>query len=168
MRESRTLSPPTLVVFGLYALAGFGGPLVSRRFWTARASMTSPPWYFIGQDLILGLLFLVALAASLLIAVAVRRRYPAGSHLAAFMALLWMGYPAARGLVVLARTDSIWDPARASSQWQTFDQYFADPARWIAMAVAFGLALLFHAKSRRFFAAGDAKGPDPAMPTAPS
>jgi hypothetical protein len=143
MKQSDWLNLPMGVFFALYVGAGFTAPLISHRFWTARASWDEPPWHFIGQDLVSGLLFCVALALSVGAATLMRRHHPERSRQATFFALLWMGYPVAQAILVLLRTNYVWDPSRATSHWRTFDEYIADPARYVGFGLAMAIALFY-------------------------
>lgn len=138
------LSVPMFAFFGLMVTAGFAGQSLSEHFWTHDASWDKPPWYFIGQQLVSGLAYFVALAASLFVAFVFRRQYQgASSRWAAFMAFIWMGPHAADAVVILLRTSRVWDPARATTTWRTFDDFNADPARYIVFASVLAAAIVF-------------------------
>ena len=77
-----------------YGAAMLTSAWATRRFWTNDISISNdPPWYFIGQDLIFGLLCLAALIVTLTIALRTRRRYGTEGWMAAWMATIWLGYP---------------------------------------------------------------------------
>lgn len=158
MKGSRAFTAPVLTFLALYAGAHFGSQWASRLFWTRSTGPGGdPPWYFIGQDFITGLFCLVSMILTLLVAVWTRRRFGTGSWMAAWMAVLWMGYPAAQAFLILLRTTRIWDPTAAASQWRTFDEYAGDPVRYAVFAFSLIAALVFGSRTRRFFEAPSAE-----------
>lgn len=159
MKASRAFTPPVLTFFALYAGAHLGSGWASSLFWTRSAGPGGdPPWYFIGKDLISGLFCLGGMILTLLVAVWTRRRFGTGSWMAAWMAVLWMGYPAAQAFLILLRTTHIWDPSAAVSQWRTFDEYAADPVRYVIFALSLVAALVFGSRTRGFFEAASTDG----------
>ena len=142
---------PLLLFLALYLGVSFGQLWVGRLLWTHSTQVTEPPWYFIGQDLVGGLLCLGGLILTLIVAVRARRRFGAGSWMASWMAAISMGYPAAQAFLILLRTTHIWDPSAAASDWRTFDQYHRDPVRWVVFALSVIAGLAFAWLSRGFF-----------------
>jgi len=108
-----------------------------------------PPWYFIGQDLVGGLVCGAGIGLSLLIAFGGRRPFPDTSWMALCFALLWMGYPLGQALYVLARSSRLWDPSTASTAWSSFEAYTTDPLRHVIFLLCItGSLLLFKAGHR--------------------
>jgi hypothetical protein len=144
---------PVLVFLGLYASANFASRWAFGSFWASKAELTGdPPWYFIGQDFVNGLVSFVALILALLMAFWTRRRYAMGSWMAAWMGVLWLGYPAAQMCHILLRTTHIWDPGAAVSRWRTFGDYARDPFRDVVFGLSIAIALGFALWSRKLFA----------------
>ena len=162
MKGYRAFTPPVLIFFALYAGAHLASRWASSVFWTRSVGPGGdPPWYFIGQDLLTGLFCLGGMILTLIVAVGTRRRFGAGSGTAAWMAVLWMGYPAAQAFLILTRTTRIWDPSAAVSQWRTFDDYAADPMRYVVFALSLVAALLFGSGTQRFFEASSTEATGP-------
>lgn len=114
-----------------------------------------PPWYFIRQDyingLVMGSLGLLCLAIGLLYI----RRYPIWAGMLAWQSVTSFGKPAWDAWVIILRCDNVMDPVAATTQWATFDAYLAEPLRWqgflVTILLAFGIAAasIFLERSRQ-------------------
>ena len=154
MKSSWMFTAPLLGFLAVFAGAHFGSQWAGRLFWTSGISLVNdPPWYSIGQDFVYGLFCLGGMIVTLVLAVSTRRRFGTGSWMAAWMAVIWMGYPAAQAFLILARTTRIWDPSAALSQWRGFHEYTTDPARDLIFALSLIVGFVFAIRTRRYFEA---------------
>jgi len=124
-----SLSKLAAVIFVLlYAAAGWLGlelydPPLHEPF-------DNPPWYFIRQDAVRGLVFLpLVLVLVAAIFVALRKHYPQTAR--NLFAVGWFAfYPVWELLVIYLKTENLFDRARATTSWATHDSYLYDPWRW--------------------------------------
>jgi len=152
---------PVVAVLLLSVLANPTSSWLASRFWMHEQGPGSqPPWYFIGQDLVEGLVYTAALLVAIPFLILVRRRYQEGSWMALWMALLWMGPGGAQAFYVIARSDGLWNADTATTAWVSFDQYLHDPLRRIIYFACLGGALFVAAASRRYFGPPGPTGPD--------
>lgn len=90
----------------------------------------NPPWYFIRQDAVMGLCFLpLFIAGTSAVFVAMRKGLPQTAK------TLWgVGafalQPVWQLLLIYLRTEELFDRAKASTSWPTFDSYLYDPWKW--------------------------------------
>jgi hypothetical protein len=134
---------PVVVLVGTLPLTLWANLRLPAFFWaSAQYPIGSPPWYFIGSDLVEAVVGLVHLAFVLTVSVCCAW-IPACSRfawMAAWQAVLFDAGDVLWGGVILARTRDIWDPIRATTAWTTFDQYLHDPLRtwmfWLPLVCA--------------------------------
>lgn len=148
LREWQT--PLLLLTVVLYAICGWLGTYLGQLYQipTDRPG-GDPPWYFIRQDAIEGLCFLVYLVLCVAIgAWANRKQIPGGASLILF-GFIWSISPVwIMGLIFL-KSDNIFDPEKARTAWPTFNSYQGDPLRWGGFAILFVLVSLYLLLKRR-------------------
>lgn len=114
-----------------YALAGELSLYAFERFgFPSDRPGDSPPWYFIRQDYIEGIIMGGIGLLCILIGVLALRRFRVFAGMLIWQTLLWNGGSAWKTLVILLRSDHVMDPAAASTAWSSFDAYIADPLYW--------------------------------------
>ncbi len=79
----------------------------------------TPPWYFIHQRMAAAISFMAGLVIILTITFLFRKRDQIGAAFVAGQALLWMGYPAFFGFIILFNTRHLFNPETATSHWNT-------------------------------------------------
>ena len=106
-----------------------------------------PPWYFIRQDYIDGLVMGVMGLLCLVIGLLFMRRYPIWGGMLAWQSVTSFGIPAWDAFIVALRCDNVLNHAAATTEWQTFDAFLAEPLRAHGHTVTFILALVIIAAS---------------------
>jgi hypothetical protein len=109
----------------------------------------APPWYFIRQDAIHGMCFLLYFLVCLAIGAWASWRKMAGG-----MTLIWFNFiPAFQPVwmlcLILLKTDDIFDPETARTSWMTFDSYTGDPLRWGWLLVLLAVGIIVTISMRR-------------------
>lgn len=99
-----------------------------------------PPWYFLRRDFIYGACAAVGLLATLLLAAVTWRRNPDFSCMIVACNLAFLIPPVVKLCVILLRTEHLFDAARATSEWPTFDSYLHDWSRRGAVIAGWLLA----------------------------
>jgi hypothetical protein len=134
---------PMVALVGTLPLALWADLRLPEFFWASAAHPSgSPPWHFIGSDLVEAVVDLVHLAFVLTVSVCCAW-IPACSRfawMAAWQVVLFDATDVLWGGIILGRTRNIWDASRATTDWATFDQYLHDPLRmwlfWLALVCA--------------------------------
>jgi hypothetical protein len=146
-----------------YGLAGkIGYDLCLRFVYPFEHPAVEPPWYFIRQDyvqgLVMAILGLLCLVLGLLLMLA--KRHPVWSGMLAWQSVLSFGIPAWQAFVVALRCDNVLDRATATTEWQTFDAYLTEPLRAHGFVLGSLLSLvilgasMFFERQRRLEAQG--------------
>ena len=134
---------PSIVFFALLIAGGHASSYAYRHgvLWTSSASLSTPPWYFLGKDLIDAISYSIALSIFLVFVFLTRERYGHTYTSTVPLAFIFMGNHVFDGIVVLIRTDNIMDPKVASSHWQSLPAYLNDPLRSWGLPIVFAIAL---------------------------
>ena len=159
----------------LFMLLVYGGCHVLS-LWLFRQSWMSqhgpngdPPWYFIGGDIINGLVLGGGLAVVAVASLLLRRRDAEGSWIALLMGMMFMGYPTGQGVYAIARSSALWSAEEATTAWASHEEYDADPLRYaILVACWAGAATLAFGARNRWVRVGAAEQGDAADERAPS
>ena len=140
----RSLTGVWLPALGViaYVIAGELSRYVWERSVPAGRPGDSPPWYFIRQDYIDGIVMGGIGLLCILIGVLALRRFRIYAGMLILQSLLWFGGPAWQAMIILLRSDHVMDPASASTTWSSFDAYIADPLYWRGQMVIYLLVLL--------------------------
>lgn len=85
------------------------------------------PWYFIRRDFVKGICYSVALLVTLVIAIGIAPWFPESSLMFAFFGLIWLGSGVWQAAVIQANCQDLMNPVKATTRWQTFDQFLHDP-----------------------------------------
>lgn len=126
-----------------YALAGELSHAAWQRFGVpADRPGDSPPWYFIRQDYIDGIVMGAIGLVCVLIGLLALRRFRIYAGMLIWQSLLWFGGPAWQSMIILRRSDHVLDPASATTTWQSFDAYISDSLYWRGKVVIFLVVLL--------------------------
>jgi hypothetical protein len=99
----------------------------------------NPPWYYIRSDLLYGVAMAIGLLIAVAIGLSVRTRCPMYGNALIWMSILWNGPFVWKAIVILSRTSNVFDPARATTSWATFNEYVRDPRIWGGQAVVLSL-----------------------------
>lgn len=83
----------------------------------------NPPWYFIHQSLATAIAYSLGLVVILALTRFFRKKDPRWANIVAGQALLWMGYPAFFGIIILLNTRHLLDPVRATTTWETHQAF---------------------------------------------
>jgi hypothetical protein len=129
----RLLTGVWLLAVGViaYALAGELSHYAFERFgFPSDHPGDSPPWYFIRQDYIDGIVMGGIGLLCILVGVLALRRFRVFAEMLIWQTLLWFGGSVWQAVIILMRSDHVMDPALASTTWQSFDAYIADPLYW--------------------------------------
>jgi hypothetical protein len=102
----------------------------------------SPPWYFIRQDYIEGIVMGGIGLLCILIGVLALRRFRLFAGMLVWQTLIWFGHSAWQALVIVLRSDHVMEPSAASTAWPSFDAYIADPLLWPGQIAIYLLAAL--------------------------
>ena len=98
--------------------------------------MDSPPWYFIGQDFVTGICYAGGLAIFLVVVAFTWKNHAKAHTFLVPMAIIWMGYPIAYGIIAVMRTDNLLDSSLATSDFESFAEYIGDPLRATALKLS--------------------------------
>jgi hypothetical protein len=109
---------------GIYAFFIAVSQAVYPYFWTSSRMGDAVLWYFIGQTFVTGICFAIALLLVGVIAMASRKQLGERVWEAVMPATLFLLYPIAQGVNVLLHTRYVWSPVKASTDWQTWEEYF--------------------------------------------
>jgi hypothetical protein len=74
-------------------------------------------------------------------------RYPIWGGMLAWQSVTSFGIPAWNAFLVILRCDDVLNRASATTQWQTFDAFLADPLRPYGLLVTLILAIVIFAAS---------------------
>ena len=106
-----------------------------------------PPWYFIRQDYIDGLVMGGMGLLCVVIGLLLMKRYPIWGGMLAWQSVTWFGGPAWKAFVIALRCDNVLNSAAATTEWQTFDAFMAEPLRVHGYTITFILMLVIFAAS---------------------
>lgn len=129
----RLLSGAWLPVVGViaYALAGELSRYAFERFgFPSDRPGDNPPWYFIRQDYIDGIVMGSIGLLCILIGVLALRRFRVFAGMLIWQTLIWFGGSVWQAMIIVLRSDHVMDPSAASTAWSSFDAYIADPLYW--------------------------------------
>lgn len=114
-----------------YALAGELSRYALERFgFPSDRPGDSPPWYFIRRDYIDGIVMGGIGLLCILIGVLALRHFRIFAEMLIWQTLLSFGGSVWQTMIILLRSDHVMDRALASTTWQSFDAYIADPLLW--------------------------------------
>jgi hypothetical protein len=126
---------PLAVFFVLLPLQNWACFRWSRSLWTnSHGPGADPPWYFIGNDVVEGLVAGAILAILLAVAFACARApaYSRFARMVSWQGVLWNAHKVLWGIVIWRNTSNLWDMERATTSWSTFSSYLHDPLReWV-------------------------------------
>ena len=94
----------------------------------------SPPWYFIGNDLVDALWSLPCAVALIAFSFLAARKLGPIVWGALGVSLVSFSRPICEGVNILLHTRHVWDPARATSTWMSFDNYLQ--SQYVASTVS--------------------------------
>jgi len=141
---------PTVVVLTLFVIGRLADVFLYDQFWTASASMHSPPWYFVGRDFFSSITATLTLLATIGFLGATRKLYGPSYQWLLPVAIALVVPRIYYGLVILFRTRNLFDPKTASCPWKSYSEYAAESYfRW-GLPVGLGVAVLFFAIFRSF------------------
>ena len=106
-----------------------------------------PPWYFIRQDYIDGLVMGGMGLLCVVIGLLLMKRYPIWGGMLAWQSVTSFGIPAWDAFIIALRCDNVLNSAAATTEWQTFDAFIAEPMRTQGSAITFALAMVILAAS---------------------
>jgi integral membrane sensor domain MASE1 len=106
-----------------------------------------PPWYFIRQDYIDGLVMGSMGLLCVVIGLLFMKRYPIWGGMLAWQSVTWFGGPAWDAFIIALRCDNVLNSAAATTEWQTFEAFMAEPMRVHGYTITFILAMVILAAS---------------------
>lgn len=133
----------------LYALATWlSVELAATYRFPSDAPGDEPPWYFIRQDAIDGVCYLLYFLSCLAVGVWASRKKIAGGMDLVLFSLIWSASHIWTLFLILLRSDDIFDPARARTSWPTFASYHGDPLQWGWILILLALVVIRLLKRR--------------------
>lgn len=129
----------SVVTYGLFSYVGFR---LSKDFRFGPPG-DDRPWYFLRHDFVAGASLAVGMAVCLLIALFLRKRYPANANVLMWLSLLWSGGSAWKAAVIGLGSRDLLNPALATTRWPSFDAYFGDPVIWAGQVGVWAAVLAF-------------------------
>jgi len=115
---------PYLVGFVLYYGARTGADRMFEGSWFDQAGPgVSPPWYFIGNDLVDAVWCTAAAALMLVFSFAAVRRLGSSVWTALAVTLAFLSSHIADGVNIALHTGQVWDASRATTDWTSFESY---------------------------------------------
>ena len=123
-----------VILFGIFTFLSF---YFSVRFDNKSFSPgDNPPWYFIQRDFFNGITMVLYLILCVAIGLIFELKYQdkQGLYIIGF-SLLWASYKIWDVILILFKTQNIFDVTRATTVWKNFDEFTYDPARWIGWGI---------------------------------
>lgn len=140
------VDPRWMALFAVPAVTYFGctfglTPLVRGWLPSYTISTTTTPWYFIVQDVGIGLALVPMLVIGFGVAYAIRHRNRWMAFMLCWMSAIWSLGLVAKSLIILMRCRNFFTPASATAPWSSFDAYLWDPILLGAQYGSLGLIL---------------------------
>lgn len=124
MVQIARIAAPFLVSVALYSISLEGSFHTFHNTWFFRLGPgNSPPWYFIGNDLVDSLWSLACVLALVAFSFLTVRKLGSTVWAALGVSLAGFSLPICKGVNIALHTRHVWDPARATSTWMSFDSY---------------------------------------------
>jgi hypothetical protein len=102
-----------------------------------------PPWYFIRQDFFSGLGTTAGMLLLLILLAVTWRRYTVTNWILLLNIFIWMFPSAFTALIIYIRCENFFDYPNAISAWPTFNAYLKNGTKFIGIAIAFTLVVIF-------------------------
>jgi hypothetical protein len=136
----------TVAPYGVWLVLSLGSSMVSVHWfagtWFANASPGgSPPWYFIGQDLVDAAW--AAGAATAMVTFTLLAAPQLGPNVWAALGVAQIGFAAtlSGGINILLHTRSAWQPGEATSEWVTYRSFAISQSRAVDLGLCIGTVL---------------------------
>lgn len=120
----------------LYLASGLGAPLVHGLLWTSRASFDTPPWYFIGEAVVAGILSGLVFLIFILLMFWQRQRYRNDCWWLLGFATMWLGVPVFRGALIAIRCDNLMDEASATTEFASHAELVSGIPAWLPVVLS--------------------------------
>ena len=120
----------------LYLVSGLAAPLVHRLLWTSKASFDTPPWYFIGEAVVAGILSGLVFLVFILLICWQRRRYRNDCWWLLGFATLWLGVPVFRGVLIAVRCNNLMDEASAATEFASHAELVSGTLSWLPVVLS--------------------------------